>query len=1138
MAKSNEYRMAIKIAGEIEKSLYNTTDLTRKELNKIAREAAYTSYLTKESFRRGIKETEPFFEGLEKAGVKAFKVLASTAAVAGTAVIGIGTASAKAGMEFESAFAGVKKTTDATEQEYEALRKEILTMTRDIPAVGTEIAEVAEAAGQLGIQKGKLLDFTRTMIDLGESTNLASTEGASALAKFANITKMSADNYGRLGSTIVDLGNNFATTEADIVGMSTRLASSGELAGFTEAQILAMATSMSSVGIEAEAGGSAMSKMIKMVQVAVETESKSLREYAKVAGLSVNEFKDAFNKDGLSAVAAFISGLNDMERNGKSATVILDEMGLTEVRLSNTLLSLANADNLMYNAVETANKAWKENTALTKEAAQRYETTESKLAVMKNGFTEMGIEISDQFNGPLREGIDIITDMVHAATDEISGSNVIGEIAQEIIDGVPAAIRIIKTLTETIGDFAQPFLTVGGWLVDNPKILESTIVGVSTALITYKTVKGVSALASAFSSLGAASLPVFGVTGVVAAIGGITTAIKKSSAEAKKANLDRHFGNISLSMRELEEAAAYIVSNDSMGELQESISRLRALDGIDRSIEDAVSELNRMNWKVGIGMELSEDDQISYKQNIESYVTDVQRYIEEEQYAVNLAVGVLTEGDLESSNIVTQLNDFYAGKSTELARLGTELNEVVTNAFNDNLLSIPEAEKISELQQQIADMKAKLATGNYEAGLDLLGIKYASGELDAETFMNMQAEINEQMESAKQYYDEAYLAFNQSQRSMLTEGTITQEEYDKNIKSAESGYLEQVGSLQSRAVDFQTDTILRQYKDVFGNIDNGILEGKLEEIFNNGLQNIENGIPATIAWSPDQILYELGLDELDNATNNAIKELWDSGMAEQFKQMEITRREYLGKGRELPAGLGESIRKASLIGMVAGDKESAWSAMGLEIADNEQYKEKIKEFTDQGAEIPEAFAAAIIKNKEVINEPIYEIYDYTQQELIKAFNKDMDVELGINFMLNSRSIVNPDNRKMRAYAKGGIATEPQLALIAEAGYDEFLIPADGSPRSVNLWQQAGEELGVFNRKDGFSTLAARIIGDFGDSISNNSEENNRFSYSPIYNFYGDSPSKKDLDEHIEESFEKWEDMMNRWMKDNRRYDFS
>ena len=163
-------------------------------------------------------------------------------------------------------------------------------------AAGTEIAEVAEAAGQLGIEKENLLAFTRTMIDLGESTNLTSEEAATALAKFANITNMEAQYYDELGSVIVNLGNNFATTEADIAAMATRLASAGELAGFSESQIMAMSTAMSSVGIEAEAGGSAMSKMIKNVQVAVETNGKSLKKYASVAGMSVNELRKPLKK--------------------------------------------------------------------------------------------------------------------------------------------------------------------------------------------------------------------------------------------------------------------------------------------------------------------------------------------------------------------------------------------------------------------------------------------------------------------------------------------------------------------------------------------------------------------------------------------------------------------------------------------------------------------------------------------------------------------------------------------------------------------------------------------------------------------------------------------------------------------------
>lgn len=1113
-AKSSDYRMAIKIAGEIEKSLYNSTDLTRKELNKIAKEAAYASSMTKESFSQGLRETEPFFNGLEKAGVKAFKALAAGAAVAGTAILGIGTASATAGIGFESAFAGVKKTTDATAEEYAQLRQEILGMTREIPATGEEISEIAEAAGQLGIEKENLLSFSRTMIDLGESTNLASTEAASSLAKFANITNMGADNYGRLGSVIVDLGNNFATTEADIVAMATRLASSGELAGFTEEQIMAMSTAMSSVGIEAEAGGSAMSKMIKKVQVAVETGDKSLKKYAAVAGMSVNEFKEAFEKDGLSAVAAFVSGLNDVERNGKSATVILDEMGLTEIRLSNTLLSLASADELMYNAVETANKAWEENTALTKEAALRYETTESKISIMKNGFTEMGIAMYDQFNEPMRDGIDMITELVHTATAEINGSTVIHDITQDIIEGIPSAARIVKTLAETVGDFSQPFLAVGGWLADNPKLLESTVAGIGTALITYKTVKGVESLATAFSSLGAASLPVLGLTGAVAVIGGVTVAVKKSAAEAKKANLDRHFGNITLSMRELEETAAYIVSNDSFGELQESIARLRELDGINDSIEESVAELNRTNWKVAIGMELSEDEQENYKQNIGSYVTDVQKYIEEEQYAVNLAVGVLTGDDLENSNIVTQLNEFYSGKSAELASLGSELNKTVTDAFNDGLLEIEEAEKISELQQEIANIKASLATGTYEANLDLLSLKYSSGEIDADTFMNLQAEINQQMEAAREYYDESYVAAASAQKAALKDGTITQEQYDSKMAEIDSGYMEQVGSLEAKAANFQSQFIRQNYENELGGyIDNmpdalGNMQERLKEM---------NGLPSA------KLEYEIfkkesGISNIDSSTIDAMKDLWKE-LEPGVIELEKLKQEYIDAGKEIPGYITDGINDGLAIGLIAGDKDVLNRALGQQSIE-ENYKPIIKSGTK-------------------------EISEAVQIELNNTFARGFDVQTGINFQFGvtglpknlvlQKNVINTEKR-----ANGGLITQPEIALLREAGYDEMVIPIDGSQNAVSLWQQTGELLGV-NRKESFQSLTNSLLEDFGSSTSstvNNSEESNRIVFSPVININGGSADKHMINEALNTAFEEFESMMERYTRNKERYSFS
>lgn len=379
-------------------------------------------------------------------------------------IVAVGTLASKSAIEFESAFAGVKKTVEATEEQFAELELGIRNMSKELPASTTEISAVAEAAGQLGIKTEDVLSFTRVMIDLGESTNLAANEAASALAKFANVTKMSASDYGRLGSVIVALGNNFATTESDIVSMATRLAASGELAGLSQAQIMALATSMSSVGIEAEAGGSAMSKLLKKIQLATELGGQELNQFSSVAGMTANEFKKAFETDAVGALSAFIDGLNNTERNGKSAIAVLDDMGLTEVRLSNTILSLANASGVMTDAINLANESWEENTALTNEANQRYGTTESQIAILKNNITDMAIELGQALLPVIIDLVDMVKPIVERIKEWATSFKNLDEETRKsqlkligIVAAIGPVLSIAGKLTSSIGNVVSVF---------------------------------------------------------------------------------------------------------------------------------------------------------------------------------------------------------------------------------------------------------------------------------------------------------------------------------------------------------------------------------------------------------------------------------------------------------------------------------------------------------------------------------------------------------------------------------------------------------------------------------------------------------------------------------------------------------
>lgn len=376
------------------------------------------------------------------------------------ASIGIMTGAAYAAIDFESAWAGVLKTVDGTEAELENIRQGIIDMAQETSSSSQEIAAVAEAAGQLGIATPDILDFTKTMVMLGDTTNISAQEAASALAKFANVVQMDAENYDKLGAAIVDLGNNFATTESDIVAIATRLASSGEIAGFSEAQILAVATAISSVGIEAEAGGSAFSKLTKKIQVAVETTSPALENYSKVAGMTAEEFSDAFEKDAVGAIGAFISGLNDTERNGQSAIAILEEMGLTEVRLSNTILSLANSGDLLTRTVETSNQAWRDNTALAEEAEKRYGTTASRIKQTKETVMEAAMALGEQLIPYIQQ----LAGLVKTLAQRFANLSPEGQKTIVTILGIVAAIapvaKMISVLSAAVGGAASIFGTV------------------------------------------------------------------------------------------------------------------------------------------------------------------------------------------------------------------------------------------------------------------------------------------------------------------------------------------------------------------------------------------------------------------------------------------------------------------------------------------------------------------------------------------------------------------------------------------------------------------------------------------------------------------------------------------------------
>lgn len=367
---------------------------------KAQKAAADAAEVSVGAYRRAEREYAKAQQAMDTAARKQREAMESVgrgSMVAGAAVVaGLGMAT-KAAMNWESAWTGVLKTVNGSPAQLAKLESGLRGLTRTLPATHAEIAAVAEAAGQLGVQTGSILDFTKVMVDLGETTNLSADEAATSIAQMMNVMQTAPGDVDKLGATLVALGNAGASTEADIMSMAQRLAGAGQMVGASEADVLGLANAMSSMGIEAELGGGAMSRTMLKIYSAVKEGGAALGGFAEVAGMSAQEFAQAFESDPMRAVDAFVQGLNRVDESGENVVAALDDLGIAGTQDLQVLLRLKGAGDLLTDSLETGSAAWKANVALIEEAAKRYDTTAAKTEMARNAINDAAIEIGDVF---------------------------------------------------------------------------------------------------------------------------------------------------------------------------------------------------------------------------------------------------------------------------------------------------------------------------------------------------------------------------------------------------------------------------------------------------------------------------------------------------------------------------------------------------------------------------------------------------------------------------------------------------------------------------------------------------------------------------------------------------------------------
>lgn len=637
----------------------------------------------------------------------------------------------KTAIDFEDAWTGVTKTVNATPQQFEKINAGLKDLAQNTSSTYQDIAHYAELAGQMGIPTDSIVGFTKTITELGDTTNLVGEEAAQSIAKFSNVmvsqSKKTNTYYSRLGSTIVDLGNKFSTTEADIMDMATRLGVAGKMVGFNSNQVLGLSTALSSLGIEAAAGGGSVSKMLKTIDIAVSTGNDSLSDFAEVSGMTSQQFQKAWGEDAAGTFLKFVEGI------GKSSDVTktLNDLGITEIRQSQSMGALAQSSDVLARALNVSQNAWQANSAMATEAEKRYGTLKSQMSQTWEAVKQAADELGQAFTPTLTSILKVVKKTANAFSNLDDGTQEtiaklllltaasyptakgLGKIfsgAQKLTNGFGKVSSWVGKTASELNDLSGPVDKTNGLLT---KLFKKT--GVTTEALKSSSIAlgGVGIAVGLAAAEIAVLVPMFEKANKKA----LENAVKNDAVAQSYLKVVDSVSSFNKKIDEYKEKTETILATNEQN-ISQSNSLMRTieqLNGVENKntiqkqmLQEAVNQLNEIYPDLGLTIDsntgkVADNTGKVFENNqaLEEYIQKVQEAAKQEAYAE--AIKEQTKSLIKQQMKYSEVAESVHGLNDKM----DELKAKQSQAFKDG-----DTEKALKYQTQIEQLRKKIDEAN------------------------------------------------------------------------------------------------------------------------------------------------------------------------------------------------------------------------------------------------------------------------------------------------------------------------------------------------------------------------------------------------------------------------------------------
>lgn len=1116
MAKKKNYELEILISGGTDASLAASIQKARRELGSLERRAGISAGNIGDSFGgmsvKGI-------DALGNAADKAFGTMlkgAKMAAVGGAAILGASTA---VGMGFESQMSTVQAISQASAGDMERLTALAKEMGETTQFSAEEAGQALEYMAMAGWKAGQMANGLPGIMNLaaasGEELGTVSDIVTDALTAFG----MKAEESTKFADILAQASSNSNTNVAMMGETFKYVAPVAGSFGYDVKDAALAIGLMANAGIKESQAGTSLRRILLELGSGARLTGKAFGEMnietAKADG-SMRPLKGVL-KDLRKGFA-----LMTEEERAANAEAIAGKTGVAG------LLAIVNAGEDDFNELSEAIED--SEGAAERMAKIRLDNLSGDLTLLKSASQGLGIEVFGGMSKGLRGLAQAATGWVASFTGGLK-------------EGMPTIQRQAKQFGAAIKKGLQPVIDFGGWCLKHPDVVKGTLMGIAAAFGTFKAVQaaknGVALLGTLSGMISAWPVAAAGLA--AGAIAGLVAAVKENNRRLKKEDMAKRFGSITLSMEELDETARMIVRNGNIGKAAEAVMGMDKVGELAQGIEDASKTLDKLNWKIGMGFGLDETGQEEYAAAIDQMVKGAIDTVQESQYTAQISVQALFgEGSSTGNELIAGFNQMYAAINGEVKALGKQLGDEYSKALEDGVIDVDEARTIQELQEKLATVTQQVSQAKTKGKLSRLTAQHSGKGLDVDTFKNVQAEVWEVLAEARADQEEAADWLYSSLELAWERGELAPSEYISRRKDIGNQLNEQNMMNSLQGLDWSTQSVQDAYADVLAQSLPGIMEN-FDEAVESSMQTIAMSGNTALALDPEVMKRALGLNEIDKAARDGIAELWQ-GMQPAYEQLQAEAQKYREAGENLPKSVLEGLKSAETLGMLAGDTDVISRVMGGRIAENPQYKTLLGQMQEDGAAIPEEVAAGIARNTERPKEAANELGDLTQEELDRRFdslvvNGHVDISLKGNIITPIDTMIQKkisSSGEYPHYAKGGLIERPTLSWFAEDS-PEMAIPINGSRRSVELWQETGAMLGAYDAGN-YDRMTSSLTA--GTEAEGGRGQAQLPAFSPTINLPGgDGNAREQVAAALEEGYERWVELMERYQREQYRVAF-